>query len=107
MFADAARMFGLFPRNANPRKEVEEEVQVIESDGVEPLLTLRTIESVFFHHSRASVTLVQSSIRSSWAGLEDELETLQESGYNLELVEEMPTPRVNSFPNYSFETAAN
>ena len=35
MFADAARMFGIFPCTANPGKEMEEEVQVIESDGVE------------------------------------------------------------------------
>ena len=103
MFADTARMFGIFPRTAKPGKEVEEHVQVIECDGVEPLLvlTLRTIESVFFHHPRASVTLVRSSIRSSWAGLDDELETLQESGYNLEVVEEMPTPRVYTWTIHS------
>ena len=102
MFADGARMFGLFPRATNPQMEgEEEEVQVMESEGVEPLLTLRTIESVFFHHPRASVTFVRSSIRSSWAGLEDELETLQESGYNLEVVEEVPTPRMFTWTIHS------
>ena len=35
------------------------------------------------------------------AGLADELETLQESGYNLELVEEMPTPRVYTWTIHS------
>ena len=101
MFANGARMFGLFPRAPNPQMEGEEEVQVMESEGVEPLLTLRTIESVFFHHPRACVTFVQSSTRSSWAGLEDELETLQESGYNLEVVEEEPIPRMYTWTIHS------
>ena len=89
MFADGARMFGLFPRDANPgvvpTEGEEEEVQVMESDGVEPLLTLRTIESVFFHHPKASITFVRSSFKSDLGKLEAELETLQESGYNFGL----------------------
>ena len=101
MFADGARMFGLFPRATNPQKEGEEELLVMESDGVEPLLTLRTIESVFFHHPKASVTFLRSSIGSTWGSLDDELETLQESGYNLEVVEEMPIPWLDMWAIHS------
>ena len=101
MFADGARMFGLFPRATNLQKEGEEELLVMESDGVEPLLTLRTIESVFFHHPKARVIFVRSSIRSTWGSLEEELETLQESGYNLGVVEEMPDPWLNMWAVHS------
>ena len=101
MFADSARMFGLFPRAPIPQIEGEEELLVMESDGVEPLLTLRTIESVFFHHPKASVTFVRSSIKSTWGNLEDELESLQESGYNLEVVEEMPDPWLDMWAIHS------
>ena len=101
MFADGARMFGLFPRDANPgvvpTEGEEEEVQVMETDGVEPLLTLRTIESVFFHHPKASVTFVRSSSKSDLGKLEAELETLQESGYNLRIVEEITTPGLDGW----------
>ena len=101
MFADGARMFGLFPRATSPQMEGEEDLLVIESDGVEPLLTLRTIESVFFHHPKARVIFVRSSIRSTWGSLEEELETLQESGYNLGVVEEMPDPWLNMWAVHS------
>ena len=83
------------------RLEGEEKLLVMESDGVEPLLTLRTIESVFFHHPKASVTFLRSSIGSTWGSLEEELETLQESGYNLEVVEEMPDPWLDMWAIHS------
>ena len=66
MFADRARMFGLFPRRPSQPLD-EDKIQVVE---VDPLLTL---ESSLFHHPASPVTLIRNSDEGSWGALEEEV----------------------------------
>ena len=84
--ADNARMFGLFPRPPLPASG--EEVEVVERGGAAALLTLRSLESVLFHHPGASVTLIRNMAwrlgRAEEEELVGHLETLKEAGYRVE-----------------------
>ena len=100
MFADSARMFGLFPRRPSQPLH-EDKVQVIEGEGVEPLLTLRTLESALFHHPGASVTLIRKSEEGSWGPLKEEVTALQEGGYSIEVLTKAPKLRPNEWRIYS------
>ena len=99
MFADSARMFGLFPR---PSQSLDEDkVQVVEVEGVPPLLTLRSLESVLFHHPASSVTLVRTSEEGSWGDLEEEVSALQEGGYRIEVLLKASHLQPNEWRIYS------
>ena len=99
MFADSARMFGLFPR---PSQSLDEDkVQVVEVEGVPPLLTLRSLESVLFHHPGSSVTLVRTSEEGSWGDLEEEVSALQEAGYSIDVLRKAPNLQPNEWRIYS------
>ena len=100
MFADSARMFGLFPRRPS-QPLYEDKVQVVEGEGVEPLLTLRTLESALFHHPGSSVTLISKSEEGSWGPLEEEVTALQEGGYSIEVLTKAPKLRPNEWKIYS------
>ena len=99
MFADSARMFGLFPRPFKPLDE--DKVQVVEEEGVAPLLTLRSLESVLFHHPASSVTLIRTSEEGSWGDLEEEVSALQEGGYSIEVVTKAADLQPNAWRIYS------
>ena len=73
MFADSARMFGLFPRRPSQPLD-EDKIQVVE---VDPLLTL---ESALFHHPALPVTPIRNSEEGSWGALEEEVTALHRSG---------------------------
>ena len=99
MFADSARMFGLFPR---PTQTVDgDKVQVVEGEGVAPLLTLRTLESVLFHHPGSLTTLIRISEEGSWGDLEEEVTALQEGGYSIEVLTKAPNLQPNEWRIYS------
>ena len=100
LFADTARMFGLFPRQ--PSQPLDgDKVQVVEGEGVAPLLTLRTLESVLFHHPRSSVILIRVSEEGSWGDLEEEVHALQEGGYSIEVLIKAPDLQPNAWRIYS------
>ena len=100
MFADSARMFGLFPRR--PSQPLGgDKVQVVEGEGVGPLLTLRSLESVLFHHPGSSVTLIRTSEEGSWGDLEEEVSALQEGGYSIEVVTKAADLQPNAWRIYS------
>ena len=99
MFADSARMFGLFPRPFKPLDE--DKVQVVEEEGVAPLLTLRSLESVLFHHPASSVTLIRTSEEGSWGDLEEEVSALQEGGYSIEVLTKASDLQPNAWRIYS------
>ena len=100
MFADSARMFGLFPRRPSQPLD-EDKVQVVEVEGVPPLLTLRSLESVLFHHPASSVTLVRTSEEGSWGDLEEEVVALQEGGYSIDVLRKAPNLQPNEWRIYS------
>ena len=95
MFADGARMFGVFPRPVSQSLDSGDNVQVVEGEAVEPILTLRTLESVLFHHPDSSVVLVRTSDTGSWGELEEEVDALQEAGYSIEVVTSIPDLQPN------------
>ena len=101
MFADSARMFGLFPRRRPSQPLDEGKVQVVEGEGVDPLLTLRTLESVLFHHPSSSVTLIRISEEGSWGDLEEEVVALQEGGYSIDVLRKAPNLQPNEWRVYS------
>ena len=88
-------MFGVFPRPVSQSLDSGDNVQVVEGQAVEPILTLRTLESVLFHHPDSSVVLVRTSDTGSWGELEEEVDALQEAGYSIEVVTSIPDLQPN------------
>ena len=78
MFSDGARMFGVFPRSVSQSFDSGDNIQLVEGEAVEPILTLRTLESVIFTHPDSSVVLVRTSETGSWGELEEGEDALQE-----------------------------
>ena len=100
MFADRARMFGLFPRRPSQPLD-EDKIQVVEGEGVDPLLTLRTLESALFHHPASPVTLIRNSEEGSWGALEEEVTALQAGGFTIEVLTKAPNLKPNEWRIYS------